>query len=406
MALGKLLDHLSARTEQGGPLQWARPWVLLLEQFFYSSASRTQSAPFIRGSANVQGLLNNFVIATLPCWTIGLWSLGYQSNQAMADLSMVALPGWRGDLIGAWGIGYDPNNLWACFFHGLLYFMPIFLLSLLVASTWEIIFSSVRRRPLSEGVLAFAWLFSLLMPAGVAFYQVVLGLSFGLVVGAGVYGGAGRYLVNPALLGLTFLLFAYPDLVFGPTSWIPVPGFEALPPLSLAASGGIDAVLAAGYTAWDLFLGVRPGALGSTSVVGALLGAMYLVMTDTVSWRILVGALLGMMGTVLLFNVLAPEGHPMATIPWGWHLLVSGFVFGAVFFATDPVAAANTQAGRWMFGGLVGVLTVVISVADPAYNEGVLFAVLLASLFAPVLDFVVVELNVRRRRRRLVEASG
>lgn len=401
--MARLLDHLKSRSEKGGPLQRARPWLLLLEQFLYESAARTRSAPHVRDGVSVQGMMNNFVIATLPCWAIGLWSLGHQSNQAMADMRMGTLPGWRGDLISAWGIGYDPSNLWSCFFHGLLYFLPIFLLSLLVAAAWDIIFSSVRRRPLSEGVLAFAWLFTLVMPAGVALYQVVLGLSFGLVVGSAVYGGSGRYLVNPVLLGLTFLLFAYPDLVFGPNAWVPVPGFEATPPLGLAVNGGIDAVLAAGYTAWDLFLGVRPGALGSPSVLGALIGAVYLVATDTISWRILAGALLGMMGTVLLFNGLAPEDNAMATIPWGWHLLVSGFVFGTVFFATDPVAAATTQGGRWMFGILVGVLTMVIGVTNPVYNEGVLFAVLLASLFAPVLDFVVVELNIRRRRRRLAE---
>lgn len=350
-------------------------------------------------------MMDNLVIATLPCWAIGLWSVGYQSNRAMADLGVTALPGWRGELTAVWGVGYDPGNLLACFFHGLLYFLPIFLLSLLVAATWELVFSSARRRPLNEGVLAFAWLFTLVMPAGVELYQVVLGLSFGLVVGGAVYGGSGRYLVNPALLGLTFLLFAYPDLVFGTNTWVPVQGFETVLPLRLAATGGIEAIAAAGYTGWDLFLGVRPGTLGSPSVLGALTGAVYLVATDTVSWRILAGALLGMVGTVLLFNGLAPEGNPLATLPWGWHLLVSGFVFGTVFFATDPVAAATTQSGRWMFGILVGVLTMVIGVSNPSYNEGVLFAILLASLFAPVLDFIVVEINIWRRRRRLAAGA-
>ena len=206
--MARLLDHLMSRSAPGEPLQRARPWLLLLDQFLFESAARTHSAPHVRDRVSVQGVMNNFVIATLPCWAIGLWSLGHQSNRAMADLGIGTLPGWRGDLIGAWGIGYDPSNLWACFFHGLLYFLPILLLSLLVAAAWEVLFASVRRRPLSEGVLAFAWLFALVMPAGVALYQVVLGLSFGLVVGAAVYGGSGRYLVNPALLGLTFLLLS------------------------------------------------------------------------------------------------------------------------------------------------------------------------------------------------------
>ena len=401
MVPGKLLDNLKSQSDEGGPLQRVRPWLLMLEHFFYSSGDRTRSAPYIRDFASVQGLLNNFVIATIPSWLIGLWSLGHQSNLAMAGMEMTALSGWRGDLISALGIGHDSANVSACFFLGLLYFLPIFLVALLVGSTWEVIFSSVRRRPQSEGLLAFAWLFALVMPAGVDLYQVGLGVSFGFVVGSAIYGGSGRYLINPALLGLTFLLFAYPDLVFGPDNWIPVPGAETIPALKLAATGGIAAVQSAGFSWWDIFLGVRPGPLGTVSVLACLLGAIYLVLTESASWRIMVGAVLGMLGAVMLFNGLASEVNPMAAIPWGWHLVLGGFAFGVIFFATDPVPAATTVAGRWMFGILVGVLTIVIRVSNPSYNEGVLFAVLLASLFSPVIDFVVVELNIRRRRRRL-----
>ncbi len=394
---------MALRTQMDGggdaPSRCVRPWLLMVNQFLYSSPERTQSAPHIRHDANVQASMNNIVLATLPCWLIGLWSLGHQANLAMLELEMAALPGWRGELISVLSIGHDPDDLWAGFFHGLLYFLPVFLLALLVAASWEVIFSSIRRRPLSEGVLAFAWLFALLMPAGVAYYQVVVAVSFGYVVGGAIYGGSGRYLVNPALLGLTFLLFAYPDLVFGPNAWIPVPGFETSLPLRLAASGGVEAVVAAGYSSWDLFLGVRPGTLASPSILGALLGAVYLVLTDTASWRIMAGALLGMLGTIFLINGLAFEGNALAAIPWHWHFLLGGFAFGTIFFATDPVTAAITQAGRWTYGFLVGALTMVIGVSNPSYTEGTLFAVLLASLFAPVIDFAVVELHIRRRHR-------
>jgi Na+-transporting NADH:ubiquinone oxidoreductase subunit B len=398
------LHNLKAIGTKHGPLQGVRPWLLLLDRFLYSSASRTRSAPHVRDIVSVQGLLNRFVIASIPCWLIGLWSLGHQSNLAMSRMGMTALPGWRGSLLSAWGVGHDPGGIWACFFLGLVYFIPVFLVALSVASIWEVLFSAVRRRLPGEGLLVFAWLFSLALPAGVALYQVALGVTFGFVVGSAIYGGSGRYLVNPALLGLTFLLFAYPALVFGPDNWVPILASETAPALKIASIGGIQAVQAAGYTWWDLFLGVRPGPFGTLSVLGCLVGAIYLVLTDTVSWRILAGALLGMVGTILLFNSLAPEANPMAAIPWSWHLVLGGFAFGIVFFATDPVPAASTQAGRWMFGMLVGALTVVIRVSNPSYNEGVLFAVLLASLFAPVIDFFVVEMHIRRRRRRLAEA--
>jgi Na+-transporting NADH:ubiquinone oxidoreductase subunit B len=207
------------------------------------------------------------------------------------------------------------------------------------------------------------------------------------------------------MLGLTFLLFAYPDLVFGESSWIPVPGFDQTPALELAAAGGIEAVLQSGLTWWDLFLGVRPGPIGMTSVLGCLLGAVYLIFTGTASWRVMLGVLLGVVATVFLFNGLAADGKPVFEILWMWHLVLGGLAFGTVFFATDPVAGAMTDPGRWAFGVLVGLLVIVIRVTNPSYNEGILFAVLLASLFSPVIDFVVVELNIRRRRRRLAASA-
>ena len=184
---------------------------------------------------------------------------------------------------------------------------------------------------------------------------------------------------------------------------MPVPGVERTPALELAAAGGVEAVLKAGYTPWELFLGARPGSIGATSVLGCLLGAVYLVFTGAASWRIMLGALLGMIATVALFNGIAGD-DVVFQIPWTWHLIIGGFAFGVVFFATDPVTAAMTDPGRWVYGALVGLLTVVIRVTNPSYNEGVLFAVLLASLFSPVIDFVFVELNIRRRRRRLAQA--
>ena len=405
MALRRLLDDLKSRAFGGGPLQRAPPWLLMLEQFFYSSAEHNRAAPHIRDAASVQGTLNNFVIATIPCWLIGLWSLGYQSNLAMVEMELTELPGWRGGILTGWGIGYDPEHLLACFVHGFLYFVPVFLVALLVGSFWDVVFSVVRRRPLDEGLLFFAWLFALILPAGAPLYQLGLGMTFGMVVGKHVYGGSGRYLVNPAILGVTFLLFAYPDLVFGESSWIPVPGFDQTPALELAAAGGIEAILQSGLSWWDLFLGVRPGPIGVTSVLGCLLGAVYLILTGTASWRVMLGVLLGVVATVFLFNGLATAGNPVFEILWIWHLVLGGLAFGTVFFATDPVAGAMTDPGRWAFGVLVGLLVIVIRVTNPSYNEGILFAVLLASLFSPLIDFVVVELNIRRRRRRVAESG-
>jgi Na+-transporting NADH:ubiquinone oxidoreductase subunit B len=182
-----------------------------------------------------------------------------------------------------------------------------------------------------------------------------------------------------------------------------VPGFSAAPALELISVGGIPAMLDAGLTWWDLFVGIQPGPLGATSALGCLLGAGYLILTGSAAWRIMSGVLLGAVTTIFMFNSLADSGNAMFEISWAWHLVLGGLAFGAVFFATDPVAAAMTNPGRWAFGVLVGLLVIVIRVMSPSYNQAMLFAILLASLFSPVIDFIVVELNVRRRQRRLQE---
>lgn len=399
--LRRFLDDLQWRAGEGRPLRRFRPWLQMLDRFCYASAGRNRSAPLVRDVVSVQGMANNLVIATLPCWLIGLWSLGHQSNLAMLSLELTQLPGWRGAILAGSGIGYDPQNIFGCIAHGLLYFLPVFFVALAVGSIWDAIFSEVRGRLVDEGLLAFAWLFTLILPAGTPLYQAGLGMTFGMVVGKHVFGGSGRYLVNPAVLGVIFLLFAYPDLVFGAGAWIPVPGFIAELPLQLAGTGGMAALLDAGWTWRDLFIGQRPGAIGTGSVLGCIIGAAWLVWTDTASWRVMLGALLGIIATVLVFNGWAGNGNAVFGIPWAWHLVLGGLAFGVVFLATDPVACAMTNAGRWVYGALTGLLAIVIRVTNPSHGEGILFAILLASLFAPVIDFVVVELNIRRRRKRL-----
>jgi Na+-transporting NADH:ubiquinone oxidoreductase subunit B len=374
----------------------------LLDGFLYSSPATTSGAPHVRDANNVQRLMNNFVIATLPCWLIGMWNLGEQTNLAMQQVGMLAAPGWRGWLLSALGVGYDPLDIGACLLHGLLYFLPIFAVALLAGTFWEAVFAHQRRRPVDEGLLSIAWLFSMILPATAPLSQVALGMTFGMVVGKGIFGGTGRYLVNPALLGMAFLVFSYSSLLFGEGAWIPVPGYDEPTTIELAVEeGGVPALLSVGYDWWHLFIGNQPGPHGVTSAFGCLLGAAFLIISGSASWRIMLGSLLGMVGTVLLLNNLGPADDPMFAVPWTWHLVMGGWAFGTVFLATDPVAAATTNPGRWGFGILVGTLTVIIRVTNPAYYEGVIFAILLASIFAPLFDFIVVERNIKRRRERL-----
>ena len=384
-------------------LQQGVPGAILTmtRQFFWSSKAVTRSGPHIRDANSVQRLWNYFVLASLPAWLIGLWSLGHQTNMAITDFNLETVPGWRGWFLQQANIGFDAFSPVACVLHGLLYFLPIFLVALVVGALWESIFAVVRRRPLDEGLLVTAWLFALMMPASVPLYQVALGMSFGIVVGKLIFGGSGRYLVNPALLGLAFLVFSYPALLFGIGAWVPVAGYDQPTVLELVMEeGGAAVISATDYTFWHVFIGDRPGAVGVVSTLGALMGAIFLIYTGMASWRVMLGALIGLFGAAMISNAIAPD-NAMAAVDWYWQFVLGGFVFGVVFLATDPVAGPMTDPGRWGFGLLVGVLTVLIRVTESSYYEGVMFAILLASMFSPLIDFVVTELNIRRRRIRL-----
>ncbi len=375
---------------------------VLLDRFLWSRSTPTTFAPHVRDRANVQRVLNNFVIASLPCWLIGVWNVGEQIHVAMEFTGTTNLPGWRAAFLLALGFEFDAASSTANIVHGLLYFLPVFLVALLTGALWEAVFAVHRRRGVDEGLLSIAWLFALILPASVAVYQVVIGMTFAMVVAKGIYGGTGRYLVSPPVLGLCFLTFSYPGMMFGPGVWIPVPGYEELTTIELTVlEGGVRALTLVDYDWWGLFLGNQPGPFGVTSLLGCLLGAGYLVITGSGSWRILAGSLAGMIVTVLVLKVAGPAGDPLFSIPWYWHAVIGGWAFGTVFLATDPMAAATTRAGRWVFGILVGVLTIIVRLTNPAYFEGVVFAILLASMFAPLCDYFVVERNIRRRKRRL-----
>jgi Na+-transporting NADH:ubiquinone oxidoreductase subunit B len=223
-----------------------------------------------------------------------------------------------------------------------------------------------------------------------------------VVLGKEVFGGTGKNFLNPALTGRAFLFFAYPAAISGDQVWVAVDGYSSATPLGVGATGGVDAIVNAGYTWWDAFIGLIPGSLGETSTLACLIGAAFLIYTRVASWRIILGVFFGMVGTALLFNTVGSDTNPMMAMPWQWHLVLGGFAFGMVFMATDPVSASMTSAGRWIFGILIGFMCVLIRVINPAFPEGMMLAILFANIFAPLIDYVVIQLNIRRRQRRHV----
>ena len=404
--MDRLMTWLKARTaSENGPMIGST-LVELFDRFLYGGGTKTLGAPHVRDSISTQKILNAFVIASLPCWLFGMWNVGEQTNLAMEIMGQTAAPGWRGDIIALLGVGYDADSMSANLLHGFLYFMPDFVIALATGALLEALFARHRRQPVGEGLLSIAWLYTLMLPATASPILVAVGMAFGLVVGKLIFGGAGRYVVNPAVLGIAFLVFSYSGILFGYGAWIPVPGYDEPTAVELAVEeGGIPALLSVNYTWLMLFIGNQPGAIGVTSVLGCVIGAAFLLYRGIASWRIMLGSFIGMVVTVLLFNTFGPADDPNFAVPWYWHMVIGGWAFGTVFLATDPVAAATTNPGRWMFGIFVGALTIVVRLTNPSYYDGTLFAILLASVFAPLFDYVVVQRNIKQRVKRLAGFS-
>lgn len=398
--LRRFLDRLEPSFQKGGRYhQWFAVFEMV-DTFLYSPADNTRGSPHVRDGIDLKRLMTYVVISTFPVILMMLWNTGHQANASMVALGMTELEGWRGSLLSLSGIGFDPNNILACMLHGLLYFLPIYIVTLVAGGVCEVVFAAIRNHEVNEGFLVTSMLYTLVMPPGTPLWQVALGIIFGVVIGKEVFGGTGKNFLNPALTGRAFLYFAYPASMSGDAVWTGIDGFSGATPLSLGAEGGLQAITDAGYTWTQTFLGVMPGSLGETSALACILGAVFLLYTRIASYRIIFGVFFGMVGTTLLFNAIGSDTNHLFALPWYWHLTLGGFAFGMIFMATDPVSAAMTDQGRWIYGLLIGFMTVLIRVVNPAFPEGIMLAILFANLFAPLIDFFVVRANIQRRMER------
>jgi Na+-transporting NADH:ubiquinone oxidoreductase subunit B len=344
-------------------------------------------------------IMTYVVIATIPCIIMGLYNVGLQANTALADFPAT---GWRAALIEFFGIGFNPQNPLANFLHGLLYFLPIYITTLVVGGIWEVLFATVRRHEVNEGFLVTSMLYALIMPATTPLWQVALGISFGVVIGKEVFGGTGKNFLNPALTGRAFLYFAYPAQMSGDAIWVPVDGFTGATALAVTAADGVQALAAEGLTWTSSFIGTIPGSIGETSTLACLIGLAFLLVTRIANFRLVLGCLGGMIGFSLLLNLIGSDSNPMFAMPWYWHLVVGGYAFGLVFMVTEPVSASHTNVGRYIYGALIGVMVVMIRVINPAFPEGMMLAILFGNVFAPLIDHFVVQANIKRRARRNV----
>ncbi len=400
MGLRSFFDRIEPLFEKGGKYERYFPIYEMVESFIYTPKTVTTNAPHVRSYVDMKRIMTYVVIATIPCILFAFYNTGLQANTALAALGPQAETGWRIWILHFFGIGLNPDNIFAGLVHGALYFFPIYIVTLVAGGIWEVLFATIRRHEVNEGFLVTSMLYTLILPASTPLWQVALGISFGVVIGKEVFGGTGKNFLNPALTGRAFLYFAYPAYMSGDAIWTPVDGFSGATALSVTASQGYEYLADAGITWMDAFIGTIQGSLGETSTLACLIGLAFLLITKIANWRLVVGCLAGMIGFSLLLNMIGSSTNPMFAMPWYWHLVIGGYAFGLAFMVTEPVSASHTNMGRYFYGALVGVMVVLIRVINPAFPEGMMLAILFANVFAPLIDYFVVQANIKRRMRR------
>lgn len=402
MGLRNFFDRIEPNFTKGGKYEKLFPIYEMVESFIYTPKTVTTAAPHARSYVDMKRIMTYVVIATIPCILWGMWNTGYQANSAIAMLGADAATGWRIAILQALGISLDAANPLANVAHGFLYFLPIYLTTLIVGGIWEVVFATVRGHEVNEGFLVTSMLYTLIMPASAPLWQVALGISFGVVIGKEVFGGTGKNFLNPALVGRAFLYFAYPANMSGDSVWTPVDGFSGATALAVSAADGYQQLAANGITWMDAFYGTIQGSFGETSTLAAMIGLAFLLMTKIANWRLIVGCMAGMIGFSLLLNDIGSDSNPMFAMPWYWHLVLGGYAFGLAFMVTEPVSASHTNTGRVIYGALIGVMVVLIRVINPAFPEGMMLAILFGNVFAPLIDYFVVQANIKRRARHHV----
>lgn len=398
MSARQFLDKWHPLFARGGKLEKLYPIYEMVDTFLYTPSDTTAGSTHVRDAVDLKRVMTYVWIAALPCMVMALLNTGYQANVAMESVGLTEAPGWRGAIQTVFG--YNPYNPLADLVHGALYFFPVYIVTLIAGGIWEVLFAVVRKHDVNEGFFVSSILFALTLPPSIPLWQVALGISFGVVMGKEIFGGTGKNFLNPALTGRAFLYFAYPAAMSGDAVWTAVDSFSGATALGVAAMGGVQSIQEAGISWWQTFFGFEQGSMGETSTLACLIGGAFLVYTRIANWRIIAGVVLGMVITSVLLNIIGSDTNGMFAMPWYWHLTLGGFAFGTVYMATDPVSSAHTQAGRWMFGALIGFMTVLIRVINPAFPEGIMLAILFANLFAPLIDYTVIKMNIRRRVKR------
>jgi Na+-transporting NADH:ubiquinone oxidoreductase subunit B len=397
--LSKFMLQAGRYFEKDGPLARWYPLYEAFDSFLFGSNQTTKTAPHVRDSIDLKRIMTTVLIALLPCTLMAMWNTGHQANMVIEAMGLAGPEGWRGTIMSL--VGYDPSSLLSNFLHGALYFLPIYIVTMAVGSFWEGVFNLVRGHEFSEAFLVTGLLFTLTLPATIPLWQVAVGVSFGLIFAKEVFGGVGRNFINPALASRAFIYFAYPAQMTGDMIWTAVDGVSGATALAQFAAAQPGQIMASINVTWaQSFLGTISGSMGETSTLACLVGAFILLVTRIAPWRVMASTLIGAIICASFYYFSGNDINPLWAIPPHWHLVLGGFAFGLVFMATDPVSAAHTHPGQWMYGLLVGILSIMIRVSNPAFPEGVMLAIILGNVFAPLFDYFVIQANIKRRMLR------
>lgn len=386
--LRNYLDKIKPNFEKGGKYQKLQSTFDAFESFLFVPNKVTQKGTHIRDAMDMKRTMTVVVIAMLPALLFGMWNTGLQHFTS---------------------IGVNAG-FWEMMWFGFLKVIPIVVVSYVTGLGIEFAVAQIRGHEVNEGFLVSGMLIPLVMPADVPLWTVVIATAFAVIIGKEVFGGTGMNIMNPALTARAFLFFAYPSKMSGDLVWTAglesgqgvVDGYSGSTILGQAAAqnttftNGLPGHV---YSTWDMFMGMIPGSIGETSTLAILIGAVILIYTGVGSWKIIASVFAGGAFMGLLLNIFAVSNY--MKMPFWEHLILGGFAFGAVYMATDPVTGAQTERGKWIYGFLIGFLAIMIRVINPAYPEGVMLAILLMNVFAPLIDYYVVEGNIKRRLKRV-----
>ena len=369
--------------EPKGKWSWLGSTYEAFHTFAFTPNRVTTSGSHVRDAIDLKRAMITVVIALIPAMLFGMWNVGYQTSLRATD--------WP------YALG-TAANWWYCLWFGFLRMLPLLAVSYIVGLTIEFAFAQIRHHQVNEGFLVTGFLIPMIVPVTTPLWQLALATAFAVIIGKEVFGGTGMNFLNPALVARAFLFFSYPTRMSGDNVWIAADlwGTDAIAgatPLAELAAG-----IQPSASALDMLIGTIPGSTCETSVIAILLGAFLLLLTGIASWRIMLSVIVG--GGLMGFLLNCIGANAYMQLPFYFHYLMGGFMFGAVFMATDPVTAAQTNIGKWIYGFLIGAFAVMLRLINPAYPEGMMLSILLMNCFAPLIDHCVIARNIKRRQRR------